>query len=40
MGEKANANSLFRLTVAKDGQMPIKIYIKLDLTFWGLGYQM
>ena len=36
MGEKANAHSLFRLTVANDGQIPIKMYIKLDLTFMGL----
>ena len=32
-GEKANAHSLFKLTVANDGQMPIKMYTKLDLTF-------
>ena len=36
MGKKANAHSLFKLTVANDGQMPIKMYIKLNLTFWGL----
>ena len=35
-GEKANAHSLFKLTVANDGQMPIKMYTKLDLTFLGL----
>ena len=35
-GEKADAHNLFRLTVANDGQMPIKMYTELDLTFWGL----
>ena len=35
-GEKANAHCLFRLTVANDGQMPIRMYTKLDLTFLGL----
>ena len=35
-GEKANAHCLFKLTVANDGQMPIKMYTKLDLTFLGL----
>ena len=35
-GEKADAHCLFRLTVANDGQMPIRMYIKLDLTFLGL----
>ena len=35
-GEKANAHCLFKLTVANDGQMPIIMYTKLDLTFWGL----
>ena len=34
--EKADAHSLFKLTVASDGQMPIKMYTKLDLTFLGL----
>ena len=29
-GEKANAHCLFKLTVANDGQMPIKMYTKLD----------
>ena len=33
MSEKADAHSLFRLTVANDGQMPIKMYIELDLAF-------
>ena len=35
-GEKANAHCLFKLTVASDGQMPIKMYTELDLTFLGL----
>ena len=35
-GGKADANCLFRLTVANDGQMPIRMYTKLDLTFLGL----
>ena len=34
-GEKADAHNLFKLTVANDGQMPIKMYTKLDLIFWG-----
>ena len=34
--EKADAHCLFNLTVANDGQMPIKMYTELDLTFWGL----
>ena len=32
-GEKADAHSLFKLTVANDGQMTIKMYTKFDLTF-------
>ena len=36
MGEKANPHTSFRLTVANDRQMPIRMYTKLDLTFWGL----
>ena len=36
MGEKADAHSLFRLTVTTDGQMPIKMYTELDLTCLGL----
>ena len=36
MGEKANAHTLFRLIVANDGQMLIRMYTELDLTFWGL----
>ena len=35
-GEKADAYCLFKLTVANDGQMPIKMYTELDLTFLGL----
>ena len=35
-GEKADTYNLFKLTVASDGQMPIKMYIELDLTFLGL----
>ena len=35
-GEKANAHCLFKLTVANGGQMPIKMYTELDLTFLGL----
>ena len=35
-GEKANTHNLFRLTVTNDGQIPIRMYTKLDLTFWGL----
>ena len=36
MGEKAYADTLFRLTVANDGQMPITMYTELDFTFVGL----
>ena len=35
-GEKADAHCLFKLTVANDGHMPIKMYTELDLTFLGL----
>ena len=35
-GEKANAHCFFKLTVANDGQMPIKMYTELNLTFLGL----
>ena len=35
-GEKAGIHNLFKLTVANDGQMPIKMYTELDLTFLGL----
>ena len=34
-GEKTNAHSLFKLTVANGGQMPIKMYTELDLPFLG-----
>ena len=34
--EKANAHCLFKLTVANDGQMLIKMYTELDITFSGL----
>ena len=36
LGEKADAHSLFRLTITNDEQMSIKMYIKLDLTFLAL----
>ena len=32
-GEKANAHTLFKLTVIDDGHMPMRMYTKLDLTF-------
>ena len=35
-GEKADVHTLFKLTVANDGQMPIKMYTELDITFLGL----
>ena len=35
-GDKADAHNLFELTVANDGQMPIKMYTDIDLTFLGL----
>ena len=35
-GEKADAHCLFKLTVANDEQMPIKMYTEIDLTFLGL----
>ena len=35
-GEKLDAHGLFKLTVANIGQMPIKMYTELDLTFLGL----
>ena len=35
MGEKATAHTLFKLTVVNDGQMPIKTYTELDITFLG-----
>ena len=36
MGEKADAHSLFRLTVSNEGQVLIRMYIELNLTFLGL----
>ena len=38
-GEKADAHCLFKLTVANDEQMPIKMYTQLDLTFLGFKVQ-
>ena len=34
--EKAEAHQLFHITVANDGQLPVKLYTKLDITFLGL----
>ena len=34
--EKAKAHQLFHLTVANDGQLPIKMYTELDINFLGL----
>ena len=34
--EKADTHTLFKLTVANDGQMPISMYTKIDFTFLGL----
>ena len=39
-GEKADAHTLFKLTVANDGEMPIKMYTELYITFWGSRCQM
>ena len=36
MDERAHAHPLFRMTATNDGQMPIRIHTKLNLTFWGL----
>ena len=36
MSKKADAHILFNLTVANDGQLPVKMYTKLDITFLGL----
>ena len=36
MGEKVNTHTLFRSTVASDGQMAIRMYTELDFTFLGL----
>ena len=35
-GEKAKAHQLFDLTVANDGQLPVKMYTELDINFLGL----
>ena len=34
--EKAKAHQLFHLTVTNDGQLPVKLYTKLDITILGL----
>ena len=36
MSEKAEAHQLFHLTVSNDGQLPVKLYTELDITFLGL----
>ena len=36
MGKKADAHVLLNPTVANDGQLPMKTYIKLDVNFLGL----
>ena len=36
MGEKSDAYILFNLTVANDGQVPVKKYLELDNNFLGL----
>ena len=33
MIEKAEAHQLFHLTVANDGQLPLKMYMELDINF-------
>ena len=35
-GEKAEAHQLFQLTAANNGRLPISLYVKLDLNFWGI----
>ena len=40
MGEKADAHTLFKLTVAKDRLMTIKMHMELNFTFWGSKCQM
>ena len=35
-GEKAKAHQLFHLTVANNGQLPVKMYTELDINFLGL----
>ena len=34
--EKVEAHQLFHLTVASDGQLPVKLYTTLDIMFLGL----
>ena len=34
--EKAKAHQLFHLMVTNDGQLPVKMYTKLDINFLGL----
>ena len=36
MGEKSDAHILFNLMGANDGQLPMKTYVELDITFLGL----
>ena len=36
MGEKSEAHTLFNLTAANDGQLPVRKYIELDVNFMGL----
>ena len=35
-GEKAESHQLFHLTIANDGQLPVKMYTKLEINFLGL----
>ena len=35
-GETAEAHQLFHLTVANNGQLPVKMYTELDINFLGL----
>ena len=35
MGEKADDNSVFHLTVVNDGQIPIKYYVEFDVNLLG-----
>ena len=34
-GEKANAHQLFQLTAVNNGKLPVSMYVKLDLDFFG-----
>ena len=36
MGEKADAHTLFNLTRAHNGQLPVKMYTELEINFFGL----